>query len=66
MQPIGSVRTFREACPPGPAADIAPSAKGAAFQRVALDFFTAFAASLPNSFVSHSSCERDHRPLALG
>ena len=47
MQPIGSVRTFRDACPPGPAADIAPSANGAAFQRVALDFFTAAATSLP-------------------
>ena len=55
MQPIGSVRTFREDCPPGPAADIAPSANGAAFQRVALDFFTAAAASLPYSFVSHST-----------
>ena len=54
MQPIGSVRTFRDGCPPGPATDIAPSANGAAFQRVALDFFTAAAASLPNSFVSHS------------
>ena len=41
MQPIGSVRTLRDACPPGAADDIAPSAKGAAFQRVALDFFTA-------------------------
>src|SRR3954470_19620723 len=55
MQPIGSLRTFRDACPPGPAADIAPSANGAAFQRVALDFFTAAAASLPNSFDSHST-----------
>ena len=34
---------------------MAPSANGAAFQRVALDFFTAEAASLPNSFVSHST-----------
>src|SRR5689334_10676858 len=55
MQPNGSARTFREDCAPGPAADIAPSANGAAFQRVALDFFTAAAASLPNSFVSHST-----------
>src|SRR6266850_5180846 len=55
MQPNGSAKTFREDCAPGPAADIAPSAKGAAFQRVALDFFTAAAASLPYSFVSHST-----------
>src|SRR6185312_14847263 len=55
MQPTGSVRTFRDACPPGPADDIAPSANGAAFQRVALDFFTAAAASLPNNLVSHST-----------
>src|ERR1700754_5223503 len=55
MQPNGSAKTFREDCPPGPAADIAPSANGAAFQRVALDFFTAAAASLPNNFVSHST-----------
>src|SRR5207245_8186953 len=55
MQPIGSVRTFRDDCPPGPAADIAPSANGAAFQRVALDFFTAAAASLPYSLVNHST-----------
>src|SRR5215207_847058 len=54
MQPNGSAKTFREDCAPGPAADIAPSANGAAFQRVALDFFTTAAASLPNSFVSHS------------
>ena len=54
MQPIGSVKIFRDDCPPGLAADIAPSANGAAFQRVALDFFTAAATSLPNSFVSHS------------
>jgi hypothetical protein len=46
---------LREDCPPGPAADIAPSANGAAFQRVALDFFTAAAASLPNNLVSHST-----------
>ena len=43
MQPNGSVKSFREDCAPGPAADIAPSANGAAFQRVALDFFTAAA-----------------------
>src|SRR5829696_2020095 len=55
MQPMGSVKTFRNDCPPGPAADIAPSANGAAFQRVALDFFTAAAASLPYSLVSHSA-----------
>src|SRR6476659_9352678 len=41
MQPIGSAKTFREGCPPGAATDIAPSANGAAFQRVALDFLTA-------------------------
>src|SRR5437867_10302034 len=55
MQPNGSAKTLREDCAPGPAADIAPSANGAAFQRVALDFFTAAAASLPNSLVSHST-----------
>src|SRR3977135_1779493 len=55
MQPNGSVKPFREDCAPGEAADIAPSANGAAFQRVALDFFTAFATSLPNSLVSHST-----------
>src|SRR5438445_11494467 len=55
MQPNGSAKTLREDCAPGPAADIAPSANGAAFQRVALDFFTAAAASLPNNFVSHST-----------
>src|SRR6202022_5120379 len=54
MQPIGSVRTFRDGCPPGTADDIAPSANGAAFQRVALDFLTGETASLPNSLVSHS------------
>ncbi len=54
MQPNGSVRIFREPCVPGAAADIAPSTKGDAFQRVALDFFTAAAASLPNNLVSHS------------
>ncbi len=54
MQPNGSAKAFRDDCPPGPAADIAPSANGAAFQRVALDFLTAAAASLPYSFVSHS------------
>src|SRR6202041_73017 len=55
MQPIGSVRIFRDGCAPGAATDIAPSANGAAFQRVALVFLTAEAASLPNSFVSHST-----------
>src|SRR5689334_2681288 len=55
MQPNGSAKTLREDCPPGPAADIAPSANGAAFQRVALDFLTAAAASLPNNLVSHST-----------
>src|SRR5580692_12543058 len=57
MQPIGSVRIFRDGCPPGTADDIAPSAKGAAFQRVALDFLTAAAASLPNSLPSHSTAK---------
>src|SRR5437016_14552355 len=57
MQPIGSDKTFREGCPPGIAADTAPSTNGAAFQRVALDFLTADAASLPNSFVSHSTAK---------
>jgi hypothetical protein len=38
MQPIGSDKTFREGCPPGAATDIAPSANGAAFQRVELVF----------------------------
>src|SRR5829696_8643515 len=55
MQPIGSVKIFRDDCPPGPAADIAPSANGAAFQRVAPDFLTAAAASLPYNLPSHSS-----------
>src|SRR5215217_3198543 len=55
MQPNGSDRSFPQDCPTGPAADIAPSAHGAAFQRVALDFFTAAPASLPYSFVSHST-----------
>src|SRR5215213_2851513 len=55
MQPIGSAITFRDDCPPGPAADNAPSANGAAFHRVALDFFTAAAASLPYSLASHST-----------
>src|SRR5260370_39080174 len=57
MQPIGSVRIFRDGCPPGTADDIAPSANGAEFQRVALDFLTAAAASLPNSLVSHSKAK---------
>src|SRR5436190_18445732 len=47
MQPTGSVKTLREPCPPGVAEDTAPSMNGDAFQRVALDFFTAAAASLP-------------------
>src|SRR5258707_4267091 len=55
MQPTGSDSAFRDACPPGPAADIAPSANGAAFQRVALDFFTAAAVSLPYNLPSHST-----------
>src|ERR1700675_4551446 len=55
MQPIGSVRIFRDGWAPGAATDIAPSANGAAFHRVALDFLTAAAASLPNSFASHST-----------
>src|SRR5205085_4622076 len=54
MQPTGSLRLLREDCQPGGADDIAPSANGAAFQRVTLDFLTAEAASLPNSLVSHS------------
>src|SRR6266487_5000065 len=57
MQPNGSAKTFREDCAPGPAADIAPSANGAAFQRVVLDFLTAATASLPNSLVSHSTAK---------
>src|SRR6267142_5907172 len=57
MQPIGSDNILREGCPPGIAADIAPSTNGAAFQRVALDFLTADAASLPNSFPSHSTAK---------
>src|SRR6188472_4447923 len=55
MQPNGSARSFREDCPPGPADDIAPSANGAAFQRVALDFFTAAATSLPYNLPNHST-----------
>src|ERR1700692_504344 len=55
MQPTGSVRIFRDGCPPGRATDIAPSVNGEAFQRVALDFLTAAATSLPNSLVSHST-----------
>src|SRR6195256_2154637 len=55
MQPIGSVRIFRDGCPPGTADDIAPSANGAAFQRVALDLLMAAAASLPNNLDSHST-----------
>src|SRR5229473_8323741 len=51
MQPIGSVRIFRDGWAPGAATDIAPSANGATSQRVALDFLTAAAASLPNSLV---------------
>src|SRR5947208_16496052 len=57
MQPIGSDKTFREGCPPGIAADTAPSTNGAAFQRAAVEFLTADAASLPNSFVSHSTAK---------
>ena len=57
MQPIGSVKAFRDGCPPGTADDIAPSANGAAFQRVALDFLTPDTASLPNSLVSHSTAK---------
>src|SRR5207248_3028054 len=52
--PSGSVKIFRDGWPPGEAADIAPSTKGEAFQRVALVFCTAAAASLPNSLVIHS------------
>src|SRR6476620_6724101 len=36
--PNGSASTRRDGWPPGAAADIAPSANGAAFQRVAADF----------------------------
>ncbi len=57
MQPIGSVRIFRDGCPPGAATDIAPSANGAEFQRVALDFLIPAVTSLPNSFVSHSTAK---------
>ena len=57
MQPIGSVKIFRDGCVPGAADDIAPSANGAAFQRVALDFLMADAASLPNSLASHSAAK---------
>src|SRR6516165_1217324 len=53
--PIGSSRALRDDCAPGAAAEIAPSTYGDAFHRVAPDFFTAAAASLPNSLVSHSS-----------
>src|SRR5947199_2189632 len=53
-QPIGSVRILRDGCAPGTAEDIAPITKGDVFQRVALDFFTALAISLPNIFASHS------------
>src|SRR5205807_4376461 len=55
MQPIGSLRIFRDGWPPGMADDIAPSANGAEFHRVALDFLTAAATTLPNSLVSHST-----------
>src|SRR5258708_1094367 len=51
MQPIGSVRILRDPWPPGTADDIAPCTNGAAFQRVALDFLTAAAISLPNNLV---------------
>src|SRR5206468_6193841 len=54
IEPNGSARIFREGWLPGEAADIAPSANGAAFQRVAVDFSTAATASLPNSWLSHS------------
>src|SRR5260370_41207307 len=57
MQPIDSVRIFREGRAPGTADDIAPSTNGAEFQRVALVFLTAAAVSLPNSFVSHSTAK---------
>ncbi len=53
--PTGSIKIRREPCPPGAAADMAPSTKGAAFQRVALVRLTAAATSLPNNFVSHST-----------
>src|SRR5215212_10961900 len=55
MQPTGSLRTFRDGCPPGAADDIAPSANGAEFQRVTLDFLIAELASLPNSLLNHST-----------
>src|SRR5580692_9630343 len=57
MQPIGSANTLRDGCAPGAADDIAPSTNGEAFQRVALDFFTAAATSLPNSLDSHSTAK---------
>src|SRR6202035_1644290 len=57
MQPIGSLRIFRDGWPPGAATDIAPSANGAEFHRVALDFLIAAVASLPNNFVSHSTAK---------
>ena len=57
MQPTGSARIFRDGCPPGAADDIAPSANGAEFQRVALDFLIAAPASLPNSLVIHSTAK---------
>src|SRR5690242_370410 len=47
--PTGSASAARDGWPPGLAADIAPSANGAAFQCVAADFFTEAPASLPNS-----------------
>src|SRR5580704_9986513 len=55
MQPIGSVKILRDGCAPGAATDMAPCTNGAAFQRVALDFLTAAAHSLPNNLLSHST-----------
>src|SRR2546423_2433907 len=57
MQPTGSARIFRDGWPLGAADDIAPSANGAEFQRVALDFLIAAPASLPNSLVIHSTAK---------
>ena len=56
---------FATAARRAPAADIAPSTNGAAFQRVALDFFTAAADLAAEQLRQPFLRERDHRLLAL-
>ena len=65
MQPTGSVKTLRDGCPPGTAADIAPSTNGAAFQRVALDLLDGGCGFAAEQFRQPFTGKGDHCRLAL-